>query len=210
MKVPVFDISGNRAGEQQLSDELFGVTVKKSVLHQVVVWQMAARRAGTASTKTRSEVRGGGRKPFKQKGTGQARAGSTRSPLWRKGGVSHGPQPRDWSQGLPKRVRKLGVRMALANRVQLGHFGVLSSAAGADGKTKSAKAMLEKLGQSRVLFITKGDGSDAAFANAMRNVPGCKVLPEVGTNVYDILNHTFCLVEANALPVIEARLQAGR
>ena len=210
MKIAVYDIKGTKTGDREISDEIYGVTVKQSVLHQNVIWQQTRRRAGTASTKTRSEVRGGGRKPWKQKGTGRARAGTSSSPLWRHGGTTFGPKPKDWSQALPKRVRKLGVQMAMANRAQMGNMAVLTGVSDAETKTKSALTMLSAMGKERVLFVTKGDGTDATFALSLTNIPNCSVLPERGINVYDILNHTHLVVEDDALGIIEARLTAGR
>ena len=210
MKIPVINVDGDTVGEYELDQALYGLTVKPSILHQAVVWQMSRRRAGTASVKTRSEVSGGGRKPWKQKGTGRARAGSNRSPVWRHGGVVHGPKPKDWSLDFPKRMRKLAVRMALANRAQQGALSIIEDYKQDSAKTKEVLAMLGRLGQSRVLFVSKGDGSDANFALSVSNVPNCKVLPEIGLNVYDLLNHNYCVVEREAFATIDARLAAGR
>lgn len=211
MNVPVYNPQGQQIGDAELSAELFGLTVKKSVLHQTVVWQLARRRAGTASTKTASEVSGGGRKPFKQKHTGRARAGSTRSPLWRHGGTTHGPKPRDWSTRLPKRVRKLALRMAIANRVQSGAFGLLESLEGIEPKSKWGKQFLKSLGHGeRLLVVTQTKEQGENIRRALANIPNCNVLPEIGLNVYDVLNHSFCLVEKEAMAVIEGRLSAGR
>lgn len=210
MKVPVYSVTGQKSGEGDLSDALFGLTVKKSVLHQTVVWQLARRRAGTASTKTVSEVRGGGRKPWKQKGTGRARAGSTRSNIWRHGGVSHGPKPKSWATKLPKRVRKLAVRMAIANRIQGDALGIIETVAGAEPRARWAKDFLKNIVQERILIVTATKEGSEDIRKAFSNIPNCDVLPEAGLNVYDILNHSFCLIEQGAIEVIENRLTAGR
>lgn len=211
MKVPVFDINGKQTAESELSDALFGITVKQSVLHQVVVWQQAKMRSGTASTKTVSEVRGGGRKPWRQKGTGRARAGSTRSPIWVGGGRAHGPKPKSWAQKLPKRMRKLGVRMAIANRIQHQALGLLQGIDQAEPRTKWGKEFCANLGTTERLLVVAGDAQRGeALRRAFANLSSCDVLPEAGLNVRDILNHQFCLIDTEAVALIEGRLSAGR
>ncbi len=123
--VDVFNLNSEVTGQLELSDAIFGVPVKSHVLHEVVVYQLAKRRAGTAKTKGRSEVRGGGKKPWRQKGTGRARAGTSRSPIWRGGGTIHGPQPRDYEMRVPKKVRRLALKMALSQKVLDDGFKVL-------------------------------------------------------------------------------------
>ena len=129
LQVDVYDIARKKVGTMELSSEIFEAPVKKHLLHEVVNWQLAKRRAGTASTKTRGEVRGGGAKPWKQKHTGRARAGSRRSPIWRKGGVVFGPKPKDWSYPIPKKVRRGALVSALSSRFSEGAIVVLDSLA---------------------------------------------------------------------------------
>lgn len=211
MKVPVYDIDGKKRSDHELSDELFSLTVKPSVLHQVVVWQQAKKRAGTSSTKTTAEVSGGGKKPWRQKGTGRARSGSNRSPVWVGGGVVHGPKPKSWEQGLPKRVRKLGVRMALANRIQHDALALLDGLDKAQPKSKWGKDFCANFGSDQRVLVVAGNAERGeSMRRAFANLPNCDVLSEAGLNVRDILNHQYCLIDTEAVAVIESRLAAGR
>ena len=149
----VFNTDNKKVGEVELHDDLFGVEVKKHILHDVVKMQLANRRAGTASTKTRTEVRGGGAKPYRQKGTGRARAGTNRSPLWRGGGVIFGPKPRDYSYKLPRKVRKLGVRMALSTRFSEKNMLVLDGFDLTEIKTKQFIEVMNKLNIENGLIV---------------------------------------------------------
>jgi large subunit ribosomal protein L4 len=168
--------------------------------------QLAKRRAGTASTKGRSEVRGGGRKPWRQKGTGRARAGSTRSPLWRGGGVVFGPKPRSYAYKVPKKVRRLALKMALSSKLANGQLLILDQYPYTAPKTKDFVKVLENLAINKVLFVTAGD--DEILTLSSRNVPYVQVMPTEGLNVYDILRYDYLVVLQPALSRIEARLAA--
>ena len=202
--LPVYNAQKEKVGEIAVKDEVFGVEPKVGVLHEVVQWQMAKRRAGTASTKRRSEVSGGGRKPWRQKGTGHARAGSNTSPLWKRGGSVFGPKPRSYFYPLPKKVRKLGVRMALSDRVKSDKVYVLRDF-GLDGiKTKKVAELMGRFEVSKVLFVTKE--RNEVLELSARNIPYVTVLPQAGLNVYDILRHDYLILEEEAVSQLEERL----
>ncbi len=202
--LPVYNAQKEKVGEIAVKDEVFGVEPKVGVLHEVVQWQMAKRRAGTASTKRRSEVSGGGRKPWRQKGTGHARAGSNTSPLWKRGGSVFGPKPRSYFYPLPKKVRKLGVRMALSDRVKSDKVYILRDF-GLDGiKTKKVAELMGRFEVSKVLFVTKE--RNEVLELSARNIPYVTVLPQAGLNVYDILRHDYLILEEEAVSQLEERL----
>ena len=200
----VFNTDHKKVGEVELNDALFGLEVKKHILHDVVKMQLANRRAGTACTKTRTEVRGGGKKPYRQKGTGRARAGTNNSPLWRGGGVIFGPKPRDYSYKLPKKVRKLGVRMALSARFSENNMIVLDGFDLADIKTKKFAEVMKKLNIENGLIVIPGKNEN--LEKSSRNVLGYKVIPADGLNVYDILLHRSLVLLQPCLGQLEERL----
>ena len=200
----VFNTDNKKVGEVELNDALFGLEVKKHILHDVVKMQLANRRAGTACTKTRTEVRGGGAKPYRQKGTGRARAGTNNSPLWRGGGVTFGPKPRDYSYKLPKKVRKLGVRMALSARFSENNMLVLDGFELADIKTKKFAEVMKKLNIENVLIVIPEKNEN--LEKSSRNVLGYKVIPADGLNVYDILLHRSLVLLQPCLGQLEERL----
>src|SRR5210317_903738 len=200
----VFNTDNKKVGEVELNDALFGLEVKKHILHDVVKMQLAKRRAGTASTKTRTEVRGGGAKPYRQKGTGRARAGTNRSPLWRGGGVIFGPKPRDYSYKLPKKVRKLGVRMALSTRFSEKNMLVLDGFDLADIKTKQFVDVMKKLNIENGLIVIPEKNEN--LEKSSRNVHGYKVIQADGLNVYDILLHRRLVLLQPCLGQLEERL----
>jgi large subunit ribosomal protein L4 len=202
--VDIYNIEKEKVGELDLKDEIFGVEVKGHVLHEVVTWQRACRRSGTASTKTRGEVRGGGHKPWRQKGTGRARAGSSRSPIWRGGGTTFGPRPRSYAYTLPKQVRRQALKMALSSKVANGRLVVLDAYPHTTPKTKDFVKVLEAFDIRKALFITP-ETHDILELSA-RNVPGVQVMPTVGLNVYDILKYEHLVLFSPALAQIEARL----
>ncbi len=177
---------GEQVGEVDLGDAVFGAPVHVPAMHQVVVAQMANRRRGTQSTKTRGEVRGGGRKPWRQKKTGRARHGSIRSPLWTGGGVAHAPKPRDYSQKVNKKVRRLAIKSALSLKVR---DELLTVVSGFDMNAPSTKAMLTFLTavNARKPLIILPEGNEFVQKSA-RNVPGAKVINMGNINVYDLLN----------------------
>ncbi len=200
----VYNTDNKKVGEVELNDALFGLEVKKHILHDVVKMQLANRRAGTASTKTRTEVRGGGAKPYRQKGTGRARAGTRRSPLWRGGGVIFGPKPRDYSYKLPKKVRKLGVRMALSTRFSENNMLILDGFDLANIKTKQFIEVMKKLNIENGLIVIPGKNEN--LEKSSRNVQGYKVIQADGLNVYDILLHRRLVLLQPCLGQLEKRL----
>ena len=202
--VDIYNIAKEKVGELDLKEEIFGVEVKGHVLHEVVTWQRACRRAGTASTKTRGEVRGGGRKPWRQKGTGRARSGSTRSPIWKGGGTTFGPRPRSYAYALPKQVRRLALKMALSSKVADGRLVVLDAYPQGTPKTKDFIQVLKTFEINQALFITPE--AHAALELSARNVPGIQVMLPMGLNVYDILKYDHLVLFSPAVDQIEARL----
>ena len=200
----VYNTDNKKVGEVELHDALFGLEVKKHILHDIVKMQLANRRAGTACTKTRTEVRGGGAKPYRQKGTGRARAGTNNSPLWRGGGVTFGPKPRDYSYKLPKKVRKLGLRMALSTRFSENNMVVLDGFDLADIKTKQFVEVMQKLNIENGLIVIPG--SNETLEKSSRNVQGFKVIQADGLNVYDILLHRRLVLLQPCLDQLEKRL----
>ena len=190
----------------QLKDEIFAVKVRPHLLHQMVVMQLNNRRAGTAATKSKGLVRGGGKKPWRQKGTGRARAGSIRSPLWVGGGTIFGPQPRDTSYRLPKRARREALLSALSLKKQAGKLLVVDKLELAEVKTKLMREMLEELQiQSALIVIAE---TDRNVELAARNLPTVKVLRAEGLNVYDLLHYEHLILTEGALRIIEERLAA--
>jgi len=183
----VIDASGATTGERDLPEELFGGEINAAVLHQVLVAQLAAARSGTASTKTRSEVRGGGKKPWRQKGTGRARHGSSRSPIWVGGGTVFGPKPRDYTQRVPKKMRRAALRSALADKARNERVWVLD--AFDEAKTKTAAAALKAAGiDGRVLLVLDpGDQVSARVDRAFRNLPTAAFSLFRSLSTYDVL-----------------------
>jgi len=202
--VDVYDIKRQKVADLDLPDEIFNVEVRPDVLHSVVNWQLARRRSGSASTKGRSEVRGGGRKPWRQKGTGRARAGTIRSPLWRGGGVTHGPKPRDYSFKLNKKLRVLGLKMALSAKLQAGELVVLSELSLPEIKTKALAAILKDLALKKALLISPE--ADRNLELSGRNIPGLKLLQPEGLNVYDVLKYDHLVLLRPSVDKIVARL----
>jgi large subunit ribosomal protein L4 len=178
--------AGAAAGSVEAADDLFGVEPNGPVLHQVVTAQLAARRAGTQSTKTRGDARGGGAKPWRQKGTGRARQGSIRSPQWRGGGVALGPKPRSYRQRTPKKMVQLALRSALSDRAAEGKVAVVSRWDFAAPKTREARLALQALGVDGRALVVLGPEEEAA-AKSFRNLPEVHVLPVGELNAYDVL-----------------------
>ncbi|WP_028466778.1 MULTISPECIES: 50S ribosomal protein L4 [Nisaea] len=205
MKLPVTTLDNKKSGDIEVADSVFAVEPRRDILARVVNWQLAKRRAGTHATKTVSQVSGTTKKPFKQKGTGRARAGSLRATQYRGGGISHGPMSRDHGFALPKKVRKLGMRSALSAKQAEGKLIVIDDAAG-ETKTKELAKKLTALGWNSVLFIG-GSALDEGFARAARNIPNVDVLPEQGANVYDILRRDTLVLTKAAVESLEARLK---
>ncbi len=207
VKVPRFSAARERTGDFELSSAVFGRLGHASLLHQAVRMQLANRRAGSAATKTRGLIAGGGRKPWRQKGTGRARAGSTRSPLWRHGGTIFGPQPRDYSYKMPKKAWRRALMLALSDRALNGKMMVVESLELAAPKTKLAKAALDALGLRHALIVLGED--DQNFYRPARNLAAHKVLLLGGLNVFDVLNYDELLMTESTARALEARLGAG-
>jgi large subunit ribosomal protein L4 len=206
--LPVMSERREKVGEVQVPTPLVAGPVREHLLHQMVVSQLASRRAGTVATKTKGLVSGGGKKPWRQKGTGRARAGSSRSPLWAGGGTIFGPRPRDYSYRLPKSARRAALRAAIAARHADGALLVVDKVALAEPKTKHMVAFLQGLGveQSALVVI---DRQDDAVARAARNLPNVKVLVVGGLNVYDILGRKILVMTRAALEHVATRLAGG-
>ncbi len=188
----------------ELKSGIFGIKVRPHLLQQVVVMQLNNRRAGTASTKTKGFVRGGGKKPWRQKGTGRARAGSTRSPLWVGGGTTFGPQARDYSYRLPKKARRKALLSALSSKNQDGKIIVVDKLELPEPKTKVMQKMLEDLQVKNALIVIPQP--DDKVERSARNLPTVKVLRVEGLNVYDLLHHEHLILTEEALKLIEERL----
>lgn len=203
-RVPIVDKSNTQQEEIVLDEEVFGAIPNPHLLHAVVTMQLSSRRQGTASTRTRGEVRGGGKKPWKQKGTGRARAGTRRSPLWRGGGTVFGPKPRNYAYLVPRQVRASALRAALSSKGQAGRLIILDDLTQERPRTKEFESLLRSLGiTGRALVVTDHVQADGAVARACRNLPGITLLPPQGLNVYDVLRHETLLMTRRALVLVE-------
>ncbi len=205
MQTKVINLENAEAGEIDLNDAIFGLEPRQDLLHRMVRYQLAKRRAGTHKVKGRHEIARTGAKPFKQKGTGRARQGSWKAPQHRGGGVAHGPQVRSHAHDLPKKVRRLAMLHALSSKVASEKLIVLDQAVLDEGKTRVLVAKLKGLGLSSALII---DGTDVNenFVRAARNIPLIDVLPQQGANVYDILRREHLVLTRSAVEALEARL----
>lgn len=203
MQVNVITLDNAAAGEIELPEAVFGAQPRADIMARVVHWQLAKRRAGTHKTKGMGEVSGTTKKPYRQKGTGNARQGSLRSPQFRTGGVVHGPVVRDHGYSLNKKVRRLGLISALSQKAAEGKLVVLDAAAG-EAKTSAMAAKLKALGWSSALVVDAA--VDEGFARATRNLPKVQVLPTVGANVYDILKHDVLAVTRAGIEALKERL----
>lgn len=201
-KVAVYNIEGQQVGEIELADTVFGAEVNEAAIKQVVDMQLANRRRGTASTKGRGEVRGGGRKPWRQKGTGRARHGSRRSPIWRGGAVIFGPKPRDYSFTVPKKLKRTALRSALSAKVAAGELTVLEGLEFDTPWTKRMVEILRNLQISGKALIVTGL-PDLKVAKSARNIPGVKSLPVNNLNVYDLLLHERLVLTKDAVAKVE-------
>jgi len=207
--MPVLDVqnvNGNKISQVELADDVFSVSVKSSVLHQVVTMQLANRRAGTAAVKHRSDVRGSRRKLYRQKGTGRARRGDIKSPLLRGGGVVFGPDDRNYAHKVPKKVRKLALKMALSSKLNKNELMVLDQLELENIKTSAFVDVLKALKLENALFVTESKNENLELSS--RNVPDVKVLRSEGLNVYDILKYRKLVLLEPAVKNIEGRLRA--
>jgi len=206
MQVEITTLDKTSAGSAELPDEIFAATPRPDIMARVVHWQLAKRRAGTHSTKGMNDVSGTTKKPYRQKGTGNARQGSLRAPQFRGGGVVHGPVPHSHEYSLNKKVRRLGLISALSQKQADGKLVVLEAASGT-AKTGELAKKLKALGWSSVLIV---DGIvDAGFLRASRNIPGIDVLPTIGANVYDILHHDMLAITTAGVEALKQRLNGA-
>ena len=206
MDLKVTTLEGKAAGSVTLNKDIFGLEPRSDLIQRCVVWQLAKRRAGTHKVKNRAEINRTGKKSVAQKGSGGARHGSMRANLFRGGGRSFGPHPRDHSIDLPKKVRALALRHALSSKAKDGGIVVLDKASAKDGKTKALAAQFGKLGLENALIID-GAEIEANFRSAARNIPNIDVLPVQGINVYDILRRKTLVLTKAALDALEARFK---
>lgn len=200
-KIAVYNMNGEQVGDIELSEQLFGAPVRPDLMHEVVLMYLAGQRQGTHKVKGRSEVRGGGRKPWRQKGTGRARQGSIRAPQWKGGGVAFGPTPRSYSYRLPKKVRRLALYSALSSKADDGKIVVLDKLELAEAKTKHMAALLKKFDLSKALIVD-ADKQDAIYRSA-RNLQGVKYVDANGMNVYDLLRHENLILTTDAVAKVQ-------
>ncbi|HVO66489.1 MAG TPA: 50S ribosomal protein L4 [Syntrophales bacterium] len=200
----IYDIENNKISEIELSDAVFGAEVNEAVLYDVVRMQMASRRSGTASTKRRHDVSGGGKKPWRQKGTGRARVGTIRSPLWRGGGIVFGPVPRSYAYKVSKKVRRLALMSALSMKVREGRMLILKDFPMDEIKTKKFKEIIDRFGLKKALFVA--DKSNPVLEKSSRNIQGIKLILSEGINVYDLLNYDHVVLFEPSVKMIEGAL----
>ena len=200
--ISVYDMTGKQTGSMELSADIFGIEPNVAVMHSAVINYLANQRQGTQSTKTRSEVSGGGRKPWRQKGTGHARQGSTRSPQWTHGGIALGPKPRSYRFALPKKVRRLALKSAFSSKVMADEMLVLESLSLDEIKTKTIVNMLNALGADRKVLLVLPEKDEKVILSA-RNIPGVKTALVNTLNVYDILNCDKFIVVKDAVAQLE-------
>ena len=198
--VSVYNIEGNQVGEMELSDAVFGVEINEHLVHMAVVNHLAAKRQGTQSAKTRSEVSGGGKKPWRQKGTGHARQGSTRAPQWTGGGVVFAPKPRDYSFKMNKKEKRAALKSALTSRVVENKIIVLDAFNMDEIKTKKFKAVMDALKVSKALVVVGGDNKNVVLS--ARNIPSVKTASTATINVYDILKYDTLVITQDAVATI--------
>ncbi len=204
MQIEIRTLDGGTAGMAELPDDIFATSPRADIMARVVHWQQAKRRAGTHKTKGMGEVQGTTKKPYKQKGTGNARQGSLRAPQFRTGGRVHGPVVRSHAYDLPKKVRRLGLISALSQKQAEGKLVVLDTTSSEGGKTRDLARRLTALGWGSVLVVDRA--VDAGFLRASRNIVGIDVLPTVGANVYDILRHDMLAVTTDGIAALRERL----
>ncbi len=201
-KVALYDMSGAQIGELELNDSVFGIEPNQAVMYDFVKMQLANKRVGTSSTKTRAEVSGSGKKPWRQKGTGRARVGNRRNPVWTGGGIAFGPRPRDYSYRLPRKVRKLAMKSALSSKVLENNIIVVDQLSFDEPRTKQMVATLQALNSSKKTLVVTADG-DANITKSARNIPGVKPLRVDYINVYDLLRYDTLLITRDAVAKVE-------
>ena len=205
MKLDVINLDGDKAGSVELDEALFGLEPRADILHRVVRWQRAKAQAGTHSTLGRAEVSYSTKKIYRQKGTGGARHGSKKAPIFRHGGVYKGPVPRSHAHDLPKKFRALGLKHALSAKAKAGELVIIDAAA-SEGKTSALAKQVKNLGWKRALIID-GASVNETFAQAARNIEGLDILPTIGANVYDILKRDTLVITKAGIEALEARLK---
>ena len=203
--VQVIDTSGKKIKEVKALDEIFAVPLKDHLLYETVINYRANQRQGTASTKTRAEVRGGGRKPWRQKGTGRARAGSNRSPIWKGGGITFGPRPRDYSYSMPKKAKRSALRSALSMKLAEKQLLIVDALKLKEPKTKEAMALIKSLKVDSVLIVDKHDNKNLFLS--VRNIPKTKVVDVSQVNVYDVLNYNWLVLTKRAFDSLTEKLK---
>ncbi len=203
--VQVIDTSGKKIKEVKAPDEIFAVPLKEHLLYEAVINYRANQRQGTASTKTRGDVRGGGRKPWRQKGTGRARAGSNRSPIWKGGGTTFGPRPRDYSYSLPKKAKKNALKSVLSMKLAENQLLIVDALELKEPQTKQAVALIKGLKVDSVLIVDKHDNKNLFLST--RNIPKTKVVDVNQVNVYDVLNHNWLVLTKRAFDSLTEKLK---
>jgi large subunit ribosomal protein L4 len=206
MKLDIINLDNESVGSVEVSESIFGLEIREDILQRVVRWQLAKKQMGTHKTKTRGEISGTNKKPFKQKGTGRARQGSARAPQLRGGGKAFGPVVRSHAHDLPKKVRRLGLKTAMSSKAKAGGLLILDKASCPDGKTKLLVSQLKKMGWTSALLID-GSSIEEQFFRASKNIIGLDVLPEQGVNAYDILRRDKLILTQEALLRLEERLK---
>ena len=207
MELNVYNMKAKEVGKMNVSDSVFGCEYNEALVHQVVVAYLANQRQGNKSTLTRSEVRGGGKKPWRQKGTGRARQGSIRSPQWTGGGVVFAPKPRDFSQKINKRMKQQAIVCALSAKVKADEFIIVDEIALEQIKTKAVAGMLDKFGISGKTLIVTGERDEKVYLSG-RNIPGVNVTEAAGVNVYDLVASGKCVITEAAVRKIEQMQEA--
>ena len=202
----VFDIEKNKVAKVELNDAIFGAEISEAAIYDVVKMQLASRRSGTSATKGRSDVSGGGKKPWRQKGTGRARAGTSRSPIWRGGGIVFGPQPRDYSYSIPKKVRKKALISALSMKVKEEKITILQNFPMESISTRDFKRVVDLFGMKKALFVV--DHDDVILMKSSRNLKNVKMIRSEGINVYDVLNYEHLVLLEPSIKKIEGALLA--
>ena len=205
MKVKVQTLDAGKGGDIDLNDEVFGVEPRADILHRVVTWQLVNRRGPARAARERSEVNRTGKKFGRQKGGGTARHGDRRAPIFVGGGKAHGPRARVFTSSLNKKVRALGLKMALSSKAREGKIIVLDNLDVKEGKTKALQAQLGKLGLGKTALVIDGDALNVSFAHAASNLGGLNLLPAIGANVYDIMRHETLVLTRAAIEKLEAR-----
>ena len=200
----VYDIKKKKVAKVELNDAVFGAEVNEAIVYDVVKMQLASRRSGTASTKTRHDVSGGGKKPWRQKGTGRARAGTTRSPIWRGGGIVFGPHPRDFSYSIPKKVRKKAVISALSMKLKQDKMLILKDFPMEKISTRIFKSVVDLFDLKKALFVLAD--ADITLQKSSRNIKSIKMIRSEGINVYDILNHEHLVLLEPSIKKLEGAL----